>query len=107
MEDATAACYWCGRPAGGRIEIQPARYRKVTKVDPQTGERVSRDEVAEFAIYADVCGEHAQITEDQPVPIDKLRRKRASKAQQTTIYDVPGVGVDPADTRKRSAIYGD
>ena len=92
-------CAWCGEPAVAEIEIQPARYRKV-KVNP----RVYADEVAQFAITTYVCDAHRGTVKNQPPPMKNPRTTKDKTAEQTTIFDMPGVGDAPS---ARNAIFGD
>ena len=98
------SCQWCGAPATTTIEIEPVRYRSVTKTDPRTGERMSAKEVAQFAITAEVCDAHKSVRDRQGgQPITDLRRKKAKGVEQTSIFDVLG----DDDSGPGNAIYGD
>lgn len=97
-------CRWCGAPATETITLEPTRYRSVTRRDPVSGENIKAQEVAQFAIVADVCEQHATVADREGgTPIPDPRRRKAQGVEQTCIFDMPGV----EDDRRRNAIYGD
>ncbi len=78
-----------------RVELEPARYRQVTKTDPATGKRITAREVARFAIEADVCAEHREVRDRQGgQPLPDPRHREANGYEQVTIDDLLGGGVD-------------
>jgi hypothetical protein len=94
-----AACAWCGLPAVAKVEVQPARYRTLTRKDPITGRRVAHQESVRAAIRVPVCGEHEHITTGQPAPAPIPRQRTASGVEQLGMFPAT------ADERLRNAIY--
>ena len=92
-------CAWCGLPAVGDVELQPARYRTVSRRDPMTGKRTTQQAFVRAAIRAPVCTEHQHITTGQPAPIPVPRQRTAQGVEQL------GMFTTTADERLRNAIY--
>ena len=92
-------CSWCGLPAVGEIEVRPAEYRTVTRVDPVSGERTTHLRLVRSAIVVPACDEHQRINVGQPAPVVSPRHRRAR--------DVPQLGlfVSTDETRSSNAIY--
>jgi hypothetical protein len=92
-------CAWCGLPAVGEIEVQPAQYRMVGKVDPVIGDRTAYRRLVSRAIVVPACDEHKQVTRDQPGPVWTPRDGRARDVEQLGLF------VTDEDARLRNAIY--
>jgi hypothetical protein len=92
-------CAWCGLPAVGEIEVQPAQYRTVSRKDPVTGKRAAHRAFVRAAIVVPVCDEHQHIRSGQPAPVSVPRQRAAKGVEQ--------LGMFPAspDVRLRNAIY--
>lgn len=91
-------CTWCGLPAVGELEIEPAQYRTVSRRDPVTGKRVAHQGFVRAAIVVPVCGEHQHITDGQPAPVPVPRQSTARGVEQLSMFPVT------ADERLRNAI---
>jgi hypothetical protein len=91
-------CAWCGLPAVGDVELEPARYRTVSRRDPITGQRTSQQAFARAAIRAPVCNEHQHITTGQAPPIPVSRQRTAQGVEQL------GMFANTADEQLRNAI---
>jgi hypothetical protein len=94
-------CAWCGRPAVCEIEVQPAQYRSVARVDPITGERASHKRLVRSAVCVPACDDHKQINSGQPPRVAIPRERRASDVDQLGLF------VDSDTARLRSAIRGE
>ena len=92
-------CAWCGLPAVGDVELEPARYRTVSRRDPVTGKRTTHQAFVRAAIRAPVCTEHEHITHDQPPPVPVPRQRTARGVEQL------GMFATTPDERLRNAIY--
>jgi hypothetical protein len=92
-------CAWCGLPAVGEIEVQPAQYRTVSRRDPVTGKRAAYQAFVRAAIVVAVCDEHQHITSGQPAPVAVPRQRTAKGVEQL------GMFAATADERLRNAIY--
>jgi len=94
-------CAWCGLPAVGEVEVQPALYRSVTRRDPLTGERTSHQLVTRAAIVAAVGDEHRHITARQLPPVGVRRQRSARGVEQLGLF------ADGREERLCNAIYGE
>jgi hypothetical protein len=83
----------------GDVEVEPARYRTVSRRDPLTGKRTSQQAFVRTAIRAPVCTEHEHITTGQPPPVPVPRQRTARNVEQL------GMFATTADERLRHAIY--
>jgi hypothetical protein len=92
-------CAWCGLPAVGELEIQPAQYRTVSRRDPVTGKRTSHQAFVRAAIVVPVCGEHQHIKTGQPPPVPIPRQRTARGVEQL------GMFASTEQERVRNAIY--
>jgi len=92
-------CAWCGLPAVGEVEVQPAQHRTVTRCDPISGERTSHQAFVRAAVRALACSEHQDITTGQPAPVAVPSRRTAGDVEQL------GMFTDDRDERLRNAIY--
>jgi hypothetical protein len=92
-------CAWCGLPAVGEIEVQPAQYRTVSRKDPVTGRRATHQAFVRAAIVVPVCDEHQHITRGQPAPVPIPRQRVARGVEQL------GMFATTTDERLRNAIY--
>ena len=92
-------CAWCGLPAVGDVELQPARHRTVSRRDPMTGKRTTHQAFVRAAICAPVCTEHQHITHRQAPPVPVPRQRTAKGVEQL------GMFATSADERLRNAIY--
>ncbi len=91
-------CAWCGLPAVGDVELQPARYRTVSRRDPMTGKRTTHQAFVRAAIRVPVCNEHQHITHGQAGPVPVPRQRTARNVEQL------GMFTNGADERLRNAI---
>jgi hypothetical protein len=94
-------CAWCGLPATTEVEVQPARYRTVSRRDPVTGKRTAHQVFERSAIVVAVCDTHEQITRGQPPPVPIPRQRTARGVEQLGMF--PSTG----DERSRNAIGGE
>jgi hypothetical protein len=92
-------CAWCGLPAVGEVEVQPAQYRTVSRKDPVTGKRAAHRAFVRAAIVAPICDEHQHITSGEPAPVAVPRKRTARGVEQLGMF-----ATDP-DERLRNAIY--
>jgi hypothetical protein len=92
-------CAWCDLPAVATVEVQPARYRTVSRKDPITGRRVAHQAFVRAAIRVPACSEHEHITQGQPPPVPIPRQRTANDAEQL------GMFAATPDERLRNAIY--
>jgi len=92
-------CAWCGLPAVGEVEVEPARYRTVSRRDPITGKRTSHQAFVRAAIRVPACSEHQHITTGQPAPTGVPRQRTARGVEQLGMF--PSTDVE----RLRNAIY--
>jgi hypothetical protein len=78
-----AECAWCGLAAVCDVEVQPARYRTVSRLDSVTGKRVAHQRLVQAPIRVAVCDEHRDITTGQPwapgVPRERKARERVDQ----------------------------
>jgi hypothetical protein len=75
-------CAWCGLPAVGELDVQPARYRMVSRRDPASGQRTTHQLFERASIVVAVCGEHEHITRGQPPAVPAPRRRLAREVEQ-------------------------
>jgi hypothetical protein len=75
-------CAWCGLPATGEVEVQPAHYRTVSRRDPITGKRTAHQVFERAAVVVPVCDRHEQITHGQPAPVPIPRQRIARGIEQ-------------------------
>ena len=94
-------CAWCGLPAVGEVEVQPAVYRTVGMVDPVIGDRSAYQRLVRAAIVVPACDEHKDIRDGQAPPVGTPRQRKARDVQQLGLL----VGTDQAWSR--NAIYQD
>jgi hypothetical protein len=92
-------CAWCGLPAVGEVEVQPAQYRTVSRRDPVTGKRTTYQAFVRAAIVVAVCGEHEHITTGQPPAVPIPRQRTARNVEQL------GMFASTEQERVRNAIY--
>jgi hypothetical protein len=92
-------CAWCGLPAVGEVEVQPAQYRTISRVDPISGERTAYRQLVRAAIAVAACDEHRQITAGQAPAVWTPRESRARDVQQLGLF------VTGEEARLRNAIY--
>jgi hypothetical protein len=79
-------CAWCGLPAVCDIEVQPAQYRTVSRVDPMTGRRTTHQRFVQAAIRVPACDDHKHITSGQPPPVPIPRERKAKGADQLDLF---------------------
>ena len=94
-------CAWCGLPATTEVEVQPARYRTVSRRDPVTGKRTTHQVFERAAILAAICDTHEQITHGQPPAVPIPRQRTARGVEQLGMFPITG------DERWRNAIGGE
>jgi hypothetical protein len=90
-------CAWCGLPAVCDVQVQPARFRTVSRIDPLTGRRVAQQRLAQGEIRVPVCDEHKRVTSGQP-PIPRERKARG--VDQLDLFAITNV-------RPASAVTGE
>jgi hypothetical protein len=94
-------CAWCGLPAIGEVEVQPARYRTVSRRDPVTGKRTAHQVFERAAIVVAVCDTHEQVTRGQEAAVPIPRQRTARGVEQLGMFPVT------SDERSRNAIGGE
>jgi hypothetical protein len=94
-------CAWCGLPAVGGVEVQPAHYRTVSRRDPVTGKRTTHQAFVRAAIRVPVCNAHEHITAGQPGSVPIPRQRTVRNVEQL------GMFANAADERLRNAIHGE
>jgi hypothetical protein len=92
-------CAWCGLPAVGEVEVRPAEYRSLGRVDPIIGDRGAYQQLVHAPIVVPVCDEHAQIKSGQPAPVPIPRQRTAKGVEQL------GMFACTEQERVRNAIY--
>jgi hypothetical protein len=92
-------CAWCGLPAVGETEVQPARYRTVSRRDPMSGRRTTHQVFVRAAIVVAVCDTHQHITRGQPAAVPVPRQRTAHDVEQL------GMFATRSEERLRNAIY--
>jgi hypothetical protein len=85
-------CAWCGLPATGEVEVQPAHYRTVSRRDPVTGKRTASQQFERAAGVFPVCDTHQQITRGQPAPVPIPRQRTARGVEQLGLFATPSGG---------------
>jgi hypothetical protein len=93
-------CAWCGLPAVCEIEVQPAQYSAMSRVDPVSGDRITALRLVRLAILAAACDAHRDITLGQPRPVGSPRHRSARASQL-------GLFVSAQQQRMRDAIVGE
>jgi hypothetical protein len=93
------ACAWCGLPAVEEIEVCPAQYRSLGRVDPIIGDRSAYQQLVRAAVRVPVCDEHARITQGQPGPVGVPRERKTTGVEQLAMFPAT------ADERLLHAIY--
>jgi hypothetical protein len=73
-------CEWCGAEAVEQVVVHEGRNR-----DLKSGLNI------ELPIRAWACATHAEHAREAWTPSHDLLRRKDRKAQQTTIFDMPGV----------------
>lgn len=94
-----SGCAWCGLPAVATVEVEPARFRTVSRRDPVTGRRLARQEFVRAAIRVALCAGHEHITRGQPASVPVPRQRAATGVEQLGMFAVSD------DERLRDAIY--
>jgi hypothetical protein len=95
-------CAWCGAPAVGEVEVQPARYRMLGRVDPVIGDRRAYRQLVRGAIVAPACDEHRHITRGQAPPVWTRREQRVrGEVDQLDLF------ATGQEAQLRNAIYGE
>jgi hypothetical protein len=79
-------CAWCGLPAVGELEVQPAQYRTVSRRDPVTGKRTTHQQFVRSAVVVAVCDTHGHITRGQPAPVPIPRQSTARGVEQLGLF---------------------
>ena len=79
-------CAWCGLPATGEVEVQPAHYRTVSRRDPMTGKRTAHRVFERTAVVVPVCDTHEHITRGQPAPVPIPRQRTARGVEQLGLF---------------------
>ena len=92
-------CAWCGLPAVDELEVRPAQYRSLGRVDPVIGDRSTYQQLVRCAVRVPVCDKHAHITRGQPAPVGVPRERKTTGVEQLGMFP------STADERLRNAIY--
>jgi hypothetical protein len=92
-------CAWCRLPAVDEIEVQPARYRSLGRVDPIIGDRSAYQQLVRCAVRVPVCDEHRHITAGQAPAVGVPRNRKSTGVEQLGMFPAT------ADERLRNAIY--
>jgi hypothetical protein len=79
-------CAWCGLPATGEVEVQPAHYRTVSRRDPVRGKRTAHQVFERAAVVVPVCDTHEHITCGQPAPVPIPRQRTARGVEQLGLF---------------------
>ncbi|MGH2943890.1 MAG: hypothetical protein ACRDLN_14060, partial [Solirubrobacteraceae bacterium] len=85
-------CAWCGLPAVCDVQVQPARYRTVSRIDPVTGRRVAQQRLVKAAIRVAACDEHRRVTSGQPPAVGVPRDRKATGVDQLGLFAPPRGG---------------
>jgi hypothetical protein len=85
-------CAWCGLPATGEVEVQPAQYRMISRRDPVTGKRNAYQQFESAAVIVAVCDTHQHITHGQPAPVPIPRQRTARGVEQLGLFATLGGG---------------
>jgi hypothetical protein len=83
-------CAWCGLPAVGEIEVQPARYRTISRIDPLTGRRVAHQRLVQAAIRVPVCDAHKHVTTGQLPAVGIPRERKIKGVDQLDLFATNG-----------------
>jgi hypothetical protein len=92
-----AGCAWCGLLAVADVEVRPAQYRRLGRVDPLIGDRGAYQCLVRAAFRVSVCDQHRQITTRPSPAIGVPREHKTTDVQQLGIFAVTG------DERLRNA----
>jgi hypothetical protein len=79
-------CAWCGLPAVGELEVQPAQYRTVSRRDPVSGARTTHQRLLQAPIVVAVCDEHRHVTSGQAPAVAVPRQRKASGVDQLGLF---------------------
>jgi hypothetical protein len=85
-------CAWCVFPAVCEIEVQSARYRTVSRIDPMTGRRAAHQRLVQAAIRVPVCDAHKDVTVGQPPAVGIPRERKAKGIDQLDVFAAPRAG---------------
>ena len=94
------ACAWCGLPAVDEVEVRPAQYRVLGRVDPIIGDRSAYQQLVRSAVRVPVCEEHAHITRGQAAAVGVPRERKTTRGVEQL-----GMFAATPDERLRNAIY--
>jgi hypothetical protein len=101
-----AGCAWCGLPAVCDVQVQPARYRSVSRLDPMTGRRTAHQRLVQAPIRVPVCDEHRDIATGQPpAPGIPRERKTRERVDQLDLFAPSSAGA--TGTAAGGAIAGE
>jgi hypothetical protein len=92
-------CGWCGLPATTEVEVRPAQYRSLGRVDPLIGDRGAYQRLVRPAVRVPVCEEHRQITIGKESVVGVRRERTTTAVEQLGMFAVT------ADERLSTAIY--
>jgi hypothetical protein len=90
-------CAWCGLPAVTDVEVRPAQYRSLGRVDPLIGDGGAYQRLVRAAVRVPVCDQHRQITTRPSPAIGVPRERKTTDVEQLGIFPVTG------DERLRNA----
>jgi hypothetical protein len=79
-------CAWCGLPAVGELEVQPAQFRTVSRRDPVSGGRITHQRLLQATIVVAVCDEHQRIASGQAPAVAVPRQRKASGVDQLGLF---------------------
>jgi hypothetical protein len=92
-----AGCSWCGLPAVADVEVRPAQYRSLGRVDPLIGDRGAYQRLVRAAVRVPVCDQHRQITTRPSPALGVPREHKTTDVEQLGMFPVTG------DERLRTA----
>jgi hypothetical protein len=90
-------CAWCGLPAVADVEVRPAQYRSLARIDPLIGDHGAYQRLVRAAVRVPVCDQHRQITTGQAPALGVPREHKTTDVQQLGMFPVTG------DERLRNA----
>jgi hypothetical protein len=83
-------CAWCGLPAVADVEVRPAQYRSLGRVDPLIGDPGTYQRLVRAAFRVPVCDQHRQITTRRSLAIGVPRERKTTGVEQLGIFPVTG-----------------
>jgi hypothetical protein len=84
------ACGWCGLGAVADVEVRPAQYRSLGRVDPLIGDHGAYQHLVRAAVRVPVCDQHRQITTRRSSAIGVPRERKTMGVEQLGMFPVTG-----------------